>query len=216
MIAPAVASRKRSFSRLRTAERASATCLGEAQLHNNNRGALGASSAANTNDMASVASSTLPAESSDKQVPFDTRVDPTITPKSANFVAMEQYFDKQLRKANYPFLDILKDHFTAPEVQQLIPSRDETIVREHTRRTADFQHLLATTFKDKHPTLARKMTMLYFGLPIAPMKMDKSQGTWEDALTDQDKENDKPDPLRYLQKLRERALGNQSGTVPYE
>ncbi|ETS73127.1 hypothetical protein PFICI_15072 [Pestalotiopsis fici W106-1] len=152
-------------------------------------------------------------DTSYRHVPFSTRLNPRIKPSNADFVVMEQYFDRQLRKADLTISEILNDHFTAPEIEQFIPSQDKTLAKEQERRTEDFKYLLKTTFAKKAPTLPCKMAMLYFGLPVAPMKMDISQDPWEKYLEtlDQCDEEGLPDPLGYLEKHRQRPLGDQTG-----
>lgn len=215
MIAPAVASRKRSFHKLQTFERS----ISSRQIVKP-CGDTSVGSVAQNSDMASATKATKAqpieqkqsSDSLDSHVPFETRLNPQIGPNSADFVVMEQYFDRQLRKVDLTVSDILKGHFTDSEIQNFIPSRNRTIAEQQECSTKTFKYLLKTTFAGKAPTLPCKMTMLYFGLPVAPMKMDITTTPLEQYLkTLKEEEIDAiPDPLSYLEK-RQHVSSNGAG-----
>lgn len=117
-----------------------------------------------------------------RNVPFQSRVNLDITPDHPDFILMERYFDRQLRKHHITVDVILKEHFNPTEIEYLVRSDDSLIVEKQKKHAEEFRQTLATTFKGKLPTLQCKMAMLYFGLRVAPMKKALSQG-WKSTTS---------------------------------
>jgi hypothetical protein len=141
-----------------------------------------------------------PLAKSYQKVPFHVRVNCDITPANPDFVLVEQYFSRQLRNERLTMKDILEGHFTATEIEQFVPSTKDSIAEIQQHNTLHYQKLLATTFKDKLPTLECKMAMLYFGLPVAPMKLAPYQYMDADLLASFNGEDSHfdQDPLEFL------------------
>ncbi|KAK6068277.1 hypothetical protein SCUP234_11222 [Seiridium cupressi] len=219
MIAPAVASRKRSSSRFCQGDSIiSALQLEEFSNQEHNattldsimQGAAATPAGQSVTTHSRARSRPPPLDKSYRKVPFNGRCNCSITSTHPDFVVMEQYFDRQLRNAHQTVNEILEDHFTPYEIELFIPTKKAPTVNDQRRNTEQYQDLLATTFKDKLPTLAFKMAMLYFGLPVAPMKMAPYQGVSESDLAAFD-DVDRPfalDPLAFLDEYGEDDLGS--------
>ncbi|KAK9420571.1 putative C2H2-type domain-containing protein [Seiridium unicorne] len=219
MIAPAVASRKRSFSRFCQGDSIiSALQLEEFSNQEHNatmldsimQGAAATPAAQSVTTHSRARSRPPPLDKSYRKVPFNVRCNCSITSTHPDFVVMEQYFDRQLRNAHQTVNEILEDHFIPYEIELFVPTKKAPTVNDQRRNTEQYQDLLATTFKDKLPTLACKMAMLYFGLPVAPMKMAPYQGVSESDLAAFD-DVDRPfalDPLAFLDEYGEDNLGS--------
>lgn len=111
-----------------------------------------------------------------RKVPFKDRADPSILPTDKEFMNVERYFQTLLRSTHLTINQILEATFEQHEISLLVPaSGPPDVVRWQKENTVRYQGFLRTVFKGKQPTLQLKMAMLYFGLPVAPLKMGRNQ-----------------------------------------
>ncbi|KAK7753077.1 hypothetical protein SLS62_005027 [Diatrype stigma] len=111
-----------------------------------------------------------------RKVSFKDRVDPCILPTDKVFLEVEKYFQMLLRSTRLSIDQILEATFEQHEISLLVPtSGPPDVVRWQKENTIRYQALLRTVFKGKQPTVQLKMAMLYFGLPVAPLKMGRDQ-----------------------------------------
>ncbi|ORY70352.1 uncharacterized protein BCR38DRAFT_481484 [Pseudomassariella vexata] len=104
-------------------------------------------------------------------VPWSVRLDPFVRPDDAKYVEMKRYFTKLVRNPGTTMDQILNQHFTPHEINKFVPTNEGNFAKLQKNNTEDFQYLLNSTFKNEKPTLETKLVMMYFGLPVAPMKM---------------------------------------------
>lgn len=129
---------------------------------------------------------------------------------------IERYFFTLLRNTNLTLQEILDNTFEPHEIDILEPaSHPPELVKLQKANSIRYQQILDTRFKGNVPTLQLKLTFLYFGLPIAPMKPGASQTL---VITDLDFLEDKvqiaTDPLGFLNEYAERAYGDPHKHVP--
>lgn len=97
------------------------------------------------------------------------RLDLLVGPGDSHWVKKHKFFTERL-KSDTPIKEIVRENFTYHESRLLMPS-DRADVKElqaaHTKR---YEALLNDRFKGFEDSLATKLTMMYFGLPIAPME----------------------------------------------
>ncbi|KAH8193923.1 hypothetical protein TruAng_011911 [Truncatella angustata] len=155
-----------------------------------------------------------PLDKSYKKVPQQDRWNLEITPLDPNFVLMERYFNRQLRDQHQDVTQILEDHFEASEIEQFVPTHKEPLSQWQEDNKSQFLKLLSTSFKDKIPSLPCKMTMLYFGLPVAPMKRAplESQPPTDLSAREHEMQEDRYDPLSFLDEYApQRTTQNEDG-----
>ncbi|KAF7556480.1 hypothetical protein G7046_g6299 [Stylonectria norvegica] len=97
-----------------------------------------------------------------------SRINPTITPRDESWRQTYQEFAKLLRSPK-TIEQILFENFTRHEARLFIPEDREDIKRLQDENTDQYYALLEDRFKDVKPSLALKLTMMYFGLPVEPM-----------------------------------------------
>lgn len=141
-------------------------------------------------------------------IPLDKRISVTIRPDDEKFVEMEAYFNRLLRSDSLTIREILEKHFTEHEVEQFIPTNRLPMCQWQEENTVQYQDILETQFRGKMPTLACKMAMHWFGLPVAPMRLlsgdtinafDFSKASKEeDELDEHDREDPEEDPMAFL------------------
>lgn len=146
------------------------------------------------------------------KVPFQDRVDPLTVPTDDKFANVERYFQFLLRRRNLTLEQILESHFDEHEKSLIIPvSGPPETVRWQKENSIRYQSLLQTSFKGKIPSLQLKLAMLYFGLPVAPIKIGPNQAV---DIMDLDFLEDKvvhePDPLKFLEDYSVRCYGDTS------
>lgn len=143
-----------------------------------------------------------------QNVPLENRAQPDITPSDPKWKEMLSYFNTLMSTPGVTLDDILKDHFTPHELRKFMPTIDEPFAKWQQEDTELFKRTLETRFKGVLPTLPMKMTMLYFGLPVAPMKFGRNQyvtsGDLDDPMEDVVMERD---PLSFLDDYEERRYG---------
>ncbi|RYP84408.1 hypothetical protein DL769_001197 [Monosporascus sp. CRB-8-3] len=149
------------------------------------------------------------------KVPFGERVNPLVKPTDQAFIERERYFEWLLRSVYLTIENILEANFDKHEIALFTPaSGPPDIVKSQKDHSVRYQRLLDTVFKGKVPSLATKMAMLWFGLPVAPMKIGLTQDVTPfdlDFLEDQVTE--KPDPLKFLQNFTVRTFGDPTRSV---
>ena len=143
------------------------------------------------------------------KVPFKDRVNPLIKPTSQEFVEREKHFLRLLRHDDLTLKQILESSFSEHEVSLMTPaSGPPEVVRWQKENALRYNHLLQTTFKGKTPSLQLKITMAYYGLPVAPLKIGNIQTVTErDVNFLEDITAIKPDPLQFLEYFGERCWG---------
>ncbi|KAI1474160.1 hypothetical protein F4774DRAFT_415094 [Daldinia eschscholtzii] len=150
------------------------------------------------------------------RVPFKVRANPLVDRNHPDFVRIERYFFTLLRNTNLTIREILENTFEPHEICLVEPvSHPPELVRLQKANSIRYQQILETRFKGHAPTLQLKLALLYFGLPVAPMKPGLSQTL---VITDLDFLEDKlevtADPLGFLDEYAERAYGDPVGHVP--
>lgn len=141
-----------------------------------------------------------------QNVPLEQRARPDITPSDPKWQEMLSYFNTLM--SNSTLDQILKDHFTPHELRKFMPTIDEPFAKWQQEDTKLFQRTLETRFRGVLPTLQMKMTMLYFGLPVAPMKFGGNQWVTSGDLDEpEDEVFIERDPLAFLDSYKERTYG---------
>ncbi|RYP13819.1 hypothetical protein DL765_006691 [Monosporascus sp. GIB2] len=149
------------------------------------------------------------------KIPFGERVNPLIKPTDEAFIERERYFEWLLRSVYLTIEDILEANFDEHEIALFTPaSGPPDIVKSQKDHSIRHQRLLDTVFKGKVPSLATKMAMLWFGLPVAPMKIGLTQDvTPSDLDFLEDQVTERPDPLKFLENFTVRTFGNPTRGV---
>lgn len=148
------------------------------------------------------------------KVPFTNRVDPTINENSPNFQRQLQYFSHLLTSTRLTLQEILERTFEPHEVRLLEPkmlpslmvdSQKENIIR--------YNRVLRARFPSQHQTLELKLTLLWFGLPVAPILPGAHDVDVEmDIDFGYDNMEIKLDPLEFLDDYVERTYGKPNDT----
>lgn len=146
------------------------------------------------------------------KVPFQERVHPSILPFDEEFINVERYFHMLLRLHNLTIHQILESHFEEHEISLIVPVSDPPeIVQWQKENIINYQRLLQTVFNKKVPTVQLKLAMLYFGLPVAPIKFGKNQAVSPmDVDFLEDKVVHDREPLKFLENYSERCHGDSS------
>ncbi|KAH7172842.1 hypothetical protein DER46DRAFT_657512 [Fusarium sp. MPI-SDFR-AT-0072] len=98
-----------------------------------------------------------------------TRLDLLIGPSDSQWVKKHKFFSKRL-KSDTPIKDIVRENFTYHESRMLMPSDRADMKELQAANTKRYEALLNDRFKGVEDSLETKLTMMYFGLPIAPME----------------------------------------------
>ncbi|KAI8947859.1 hypothetical protein F4801DRAFT_559184 [Xylaria longipes] len=137
------------------------------------------------------------------KIPFKGRLDPFVRPKDEKWQKIENYFFSLLRTPNVSINDILEGTFDDHEITLITPQSGPPDLVEWQRRNAHRYHEgLETRFKGATDTLAFKLTCLYFGFQVEPLRM----GTMPFLLPPDPEPLDaknallKADPLGFLNK----------------
>ncbi|XDG08194.1 hypothetical protein ABKA04_007809 [Annulohypoxylon sp. FPYF3050] len=148
------------------------------------------------------------------KVPFTNRVDPTINENSPNFQRQLQYFSHLLTSTGLTLQEILERTFEPHEVRLLEPkilpslmvdSQKENIIR--------YNRVLRARFPSQDQTLELKLTLLWFGLPVAPILPGAHDVDVEmDIDFGYDNMEIKLDPLEFLDDYVERTYGKPNDT----
>ncbi|CVK98981.1 related to transaldolase [Fusarium proliferatum] len=123
-------------------------------------------------EMAGVISSASQDESSLVYVSSDitaARLDLLVGPSDSHWVKKHKFFTERL-KSDTPIKEIVRENFTYHESRLLVPSDRADVKELQAANTKRYDALLNDRFKGFEDSLATKLTMMYFGLPIAPME----------------------------------------------
>lgn len=106
------------------------------------------------------------------KIPFKQRCDPLVRPNHEKFQKIENYFFSLLRAPGISVDDILQGTFDDHEITLITPQSSPPDLVEWQRRNARrYYENLETRLKGGTDTLAFKMTCLYFGFPVEPLRM---------------------------------------------
>ncbi|KAI0450582.1 hypothetical protein F5B21DRAFT_490595 [Xylaria acuta] len=137
------------------------------------------------------------------KIPFTKRLNPFVRPKDEKWQEIENYFFSLLRTPGVSIDDILEGTFDDHEITLITPQSGPPDLVEWQRRNARrYYDNLETRFKGATDTLAFKLTCLYFGHQVEPLRM----GTMPFLLPpdpdplDANKAAVKADPLAFLNK----------------
>ncbi|KAF9768811.1 hypothetical protein IL306_013835 [Fusarium sp. DS 682] len=111
-------------------------------------------------------------ESSLDYVPSDIaakRLNLLIGPTDLDWFHRHRFFSDKL-KSDTPIKEIVRENFTYHESRMLMPSDRADIKELQAANTKRYKALLDNRFKGVEDSLETKLTMMYFGLPIAPME----------------------------------------------
>ncbi|KAF5632398.1 transaldolase [Fusarium tjaetaba] len=97
------------------------------------------------------------------------RLDLLVSPSDSHWVEKHKFFTERL-KSDTPIRDIVRENFTYNESRMLMPSDRSDVKELQAANTKRYEALLKDRFKGYEDSLATKLTMMYFGLPIAPME----------------------------------------------
>jgi hypothetical protein len=97
------------------------------------------------------------------------RLDLLVSPSDSHWVEKHKFFTERL-KSDTPIKDIVRKNFTYHESRMLMPSDRSDVKELQDANTQRYEALLNDRFKGYEDSLATKLTMMYFGLPIAPME----------------------------------------------
>ncbi|KAF4959576.1 hypothetical protein FGADI_1643 [Fusarium gaditjirri] len=123
-------------------------------------------------EMTDILSSAGQDESSLDYVPYDTaaaRLNLLIGPNDSQWVKKHKFFSERL-KSETPIKDIIRENLTYHESRMLMPADRADVKELQYANTKRYEALLNNRFKGVEDSLATKLTMMYFGLPVAPME----------------------------------------------
>ncbi|KAI0440810.1 hypothetical protein F4803DRAFT_563528 [Xylaria telfairii] len=150
------------------------------------------------------------------KIPFKQRCDPLVRPNHEKFQKIENYFFSLLRAPGITVDDILQGTFDDHEITLITPQSGPPDIVEWQRRNARrYYENLETRLKGGNDTLAFKMTCLYFGFPVEPLRM----GTMPFLLPpdpdplDAKKATLKADPLAFLDKYDDQEKFNYDKNI---
>lgn len=99
------------------------------------------------------------------------RINPAIDPNSTPWKTQHRLFHLLLHSLDHNIQQILLANFTQHEARMFVPSDRHDLHALQQRNTDRYNALLQGRFKDVEQSLATKITMMYFGLPVEPMAM---------------------------------------------
>ncbi|KAL2676568.1 hypothetical protein Neosp_010331 [[Neocosmospora] mangrovei] len=97
------------------------------------------------------------------------RVNPMITPQDRDWRRMHHTFT-ELHKSDSTLQKILSEHFTYHEARMLLASDRVDVKSLQDANTERYNALLQGRFRGVKRDLVSKLTMMYFGLPVEPLK----------------------------------------------
>jgi hypothetical protein len=96
------------------------------------------------------------------------RIDLMVDPKSKQWADVHRHFTKAL-DTETPIKNIIRKFFTHHQYRMLAPAERADVKEMQAANTKRYNALLAGRFKGVKDSLATKFTMMYFGLPTAPV-----------------------------------------------
>ncbi|KAI1407181.1 hypothetical protein F5Y13DRAFT_206607 [Hypoxylon sp. FL1857] len=150
-----------------------------------------------------------------EKIPFEARANPLIDQNHADFLRIEAYFRTLLEETTATIEDIFNKTFEPHELFLFeAATSPPELVQVQRENTVRYQRILESRFKEYEPSLALKLTLLYFGLPIAPLKpglpgvdlsLDLDFGA-EDRYIEMD-------PFQFLDEHTNRTYGDTKNRV---
>lgn len=168
-------------------------------------------------DAISVARVELQAEASlrcpTKTVKLDLQLD--ITPRDTKWITWRTTFETDLLQGSVK--EVLDKYFTEGQTLALLPPETQgTILDIQKTEAKEYEELLAGQLKGVKDNLVTKLTMLHFGLAVAPMTVNNivNAGRDEDDLSDLppalprvQRIHFAEKPLEFLDSYHERSYG---------
>lgn len=138
------------------------------------------------------------------------RMDLLVGPKDKKWKLRHRYFTHLLEK-DIPIKTIIRENFTHHQYRLLAPAERADVKEIQANNTTRYKALLARRFKGVEDSLATRLTMMWFGLPAAPMdnpleEIAKLLGHDEEEVP---RYNVKP-PLHFLTAHDHRNWGKDS------
>ncbi|RFN46264.1 hypothetical protein FIE12Z_9499 [Fusarium flagelliforme] len=100
--------------------------------------------------------------------PPKDRMDLLVGPQDKKWKLRHRYFSHLLGK-DIPIKSIIRENFTHHQYRLLAPAERADVKEIQADNTKRYKALLASRFKGVEDSLATKLTMMYFGLPAAPI-----------------------------------------------
>ncbi|KAI1089222.1 hypothetical protein F5B19DRAFT_468386 [Rostrohypoxylon terebratum] len=142
------------------------------------------------------------------KVPFVDRADPTVHENHLDFQNQLQYFSFLLASTGLTLQEILERTFEPHEIRLLeavrLPSLLVDLQKENIIR---YSRIVRARFPTQKQSLALKLTLLWFGLPVAPIKPGIHEVEERDIDFGHDSIRIKLDPLAFLDSYSERKYG---------
>jgi hypothetical protein len=220
MISPAAAYRKRSFRRLRSIN--NSTLYSDIETNSLNKNIMSATASRSTTGRmgGNPEAQTSAPRGRNRPTPLPTRfrVPPLdryrtmVEPTDPDFIQVESYFERLLRDHTLTINYILQEHFIPYEIDLIIPTNKEPMASDQAEETGYYNDLLKNRFKGKSPTVAFKLTLLFFGVSVAPLKPVVGQAVDPRDFDDFDEDREIPrDPLAFLDEYATRTYGDNHG-----
>ncbi|KAJ6786808.1 hypothetical protein PWT90_03859 [Aphanocladium album] len=133
------------------------------------------------------------------KMPFQRRLDPAIDPSDVEWEKVHAMFDFLVRRSDRTLGDILLDNFTVHEIRQFFTQGRPDIKILQQRNTERYHSLLAGRFKGVVSDVPTKLSMMYFGLPVEPVR-EVLEGSESKALAAMEAEVARMKPLAFLEK----------------
>ncbi|RGP81649.1 transaldolase [Fusarium longipes] len=159
-------------------------------------------------------STSLAQEESDhwlqKADPPSKRIDLLIDPKSKQWAGVHKFFTMAL-ESEKPIKDVIRQSFTHHQYRMLAPAERADVKEMQAANTRRYNALLAGRYKGVEDSLATKLTMMYFGLPVAPIDNVLEEIAMMMGLDENEvpRYNFKP-PLHFLTAHDRRNWGNDT------
>lgn len=145
----------------------------------------------------------------DADPPAD-RMDLLVGPQDKKWKLRHKYFT-HLLETDIPIKDIIRESFTHHQYRLLAPAERPDVREIQDDNTKRYEALLARRFKGVEDSLATKLTMMWFGLPAAPMYDPLEVLAWMVGHGEEEvpRYNVKP-PLHFLTAHDHRNWGKDS------
>ncbi|CAG7563330.1 unnamed protein product [Fusarium equiseti] len=145
----------------------------------------------------------------DADPPAD-RMDLLVGPQDKKWKLRHKYFT-HLLETDIPIKDIIRESFTHHQYRLLAPAERPDVKEIQDDNTKRYEALLARRFKGVEDSLATKLTMMWFGLPAAPMYNPLEVLAWMVGHDEEEvpRYNVKP-PLHFLTAHDHRNWGKDS------
>ncbi|KAJ3491893.1 hypothetical protein NLG97_g5505 [Lecanicillium saksenae] len=131
-------------------------------------------------------------------MPFQRRLNPTIDPSDVEWEKVHAMFDFLVRRSDRTLGDILLDHFSTHEIRQFFTQGRPDIKALQQRNTERYHSLLAERFSSVTSDVPTKLSMMFFGLPVEPVR-EVLEGTESDALAVMEAQVARMKPLAFLE-----------------